>query len=861
MFNGSENYKDDCFKVMEAAGATELNGTTWFDRTNYFQNVPTSALDMTLWMESDRMGHLLGAIDQKVLDEQRGVVQNEKRQGENQPYGKVSELITHEHLSGGPSVLLGNHRLDGRPQRGLARRREGLVPHLLRRRQRGAGARRRHHRRGSQSRRSRSTSATFPSGPVITRQQEWVAKMTGDAPRHDAGQRAAGAHLQGVEHPGLQAARFHAARHGVATCSAAARTAGSTSAWCTPIAPPPRSRPCIGPFEIGSQLQIIVTVKPGGDPAVVEKALDEELARFLATGPTAAELERIRTTNYANFARGIERIDGFGGKSSILAESQVYRRLAGFLQDAARLDRERHAGRRAGRGEALAVRRRVRAQRRAGADVQDRRLARSIAARCPTTGAPPSLKLPAPQRAKLSNGLEVVVVERHNAPVVDFTLIADAGFAADASGQARHRAPRHAHAPGRHEDPHSLADRRARRIARRAARRRLVARSLVPQHECAERPAPESLDLYADVLLNPTFPDKELERLRGQTLATIQQEKAQPHGHHQSRDAGAAVRRGPCVLDPSSGTGTEAAVESLTSAELAAFYKRWVRPDNSMLLVVGDTTLAQIQPLLEQRFGGWRAPAEALPKKNIADVALAGQAARVPHRPAGRGAVADRRRHRGPDARRSGSHPLRRARHHARRQLHLAPQHEPARGQALGVRRAARASPMRSGRARSARAPACRPTRPPSRWSRSARSCARCSTTRKPDDAELKFAQDSIAIALPGNNETSDEIADSYGEILTFGLKDSYWNDFVGDVDVAHAGGRQQVRGQADSSGRADLGGGRRSVEDRGEGARAELRRGHGARRGRQAGRAVVSRRLVTPLRRAPSTASAPRSR
>jgi predicted Zn-dependent peptidase len=89
MFNGSENHRDEWFKPMEAAGATKLNGTTWFDRTNYFQNVPTSALDMTLWMESDRMGHLLGAIDQKVLDEQRGVVQNEKRQRQNLPYGKV----------------------------------------------------------------------------------------------------------------------------------------------------------------------------------------------------------------------------------------------------------------------------------------------------------------------------------------------------------------------------------------------------------------------------------------------------------------------------------------------------------------------------------------------------------------------------------------------------------------------------------------------------------------------------------------------------------------------------------------------------------------------------------------------------
>src|SRR5690606_3473597 len=93
MFNGSENFNQDYFKVLEKLGATSLNGTTNEDRTNYFQNVPTSALDTVLWMESDRMGHLLGAVDQKKLDEQRGVVQNEKRQGENQPYGLVWTLI------------------------------------------------------------------------------------------------------------------------------------------------------------------------------------------------------------------------------------------------------------------------------------------------------------------------------------------------------------------------------------------------------------------------------------------------------------------------------------------------------------------------------------------------------------------------------------------------------------------------------------------------------------------------------------------------------------------------------------------------------------------------------------------------
>ncbi|MGB2867147.1 MAG: insulinase family protein, partial [Bacteroidota bacterium] len=73
MFNGSENFPDDYFQALERVGATDLNGTTNEDRTNYFQNVPISATDLALWMESDRMGHLLGAIDQKTLDEQRGV--------------------------------------------------------------------------------------------------------------------------------------------------------------------------------------------------------------------------------------------------------------------------------------------------------------------------------------------------------------------------------------------------------------------------------------------------------------------------------------------------------------------------------------------------------------------------------------------------------------------------------------------------------------------------------------------------------------------------------------------------------------------------------------------------------------------
>src|SRR3954447_22275023 len=93
MFNGSENLPGDYFNYLQQIGATDYNGTTYFDRTNYFETVPAGALERALFMESDRMGHLLGAVTQGVLDNQRSVVQNEKRQGDSRPGGLVSYAL------------------------------------------------------------------------------------------------------------------------------------------------------------------------------------------------------------------------------------------------------------------------------------------------------------------------------------------------------------------------------------------------------------------------------------------------------------------------------------------------------------------------------------------------------------------------------------------------------------------------------------------------------------------------------------------------------------------------------------------------------------------------------------------------
>ncbi len=778
MFNGSENYRDDWFKALESAGATKLNGTTWYDRTNYFQNVPTSALDMTLWMESDRMGHLLGAIDQKVLDEQRGVVQNEKRQGQNRPYGKVSEMITQSTWPAGHPYSwesigsmedLNAASLDDvkdwfRAYYGAANAVLVVAGDIT---------------AAEAKSKVEKYFGDIPAGPVVKRQQDWVAKMTGSR-RASLQDNVPQARIYKVWNiPGYKQRDFT-----LMDMTADLIGGGKNSRLYKRLVYTDRTATAvnagIGPFELASQLTIIATVKPGVDPAVVEKALDEELAAFLASGPTPAELDRIRTTNYANFARGIERLDGFGGKSYILAESQVYGGSPDYYKT--RLDWVSKAS----PADVQAAARRWLSDGVFVLNVEPVPVYKTVAStvdrsKVPSTSEPPSLKLPAPARAKLSNGLEVVVVERHSAPVVDFTLMADAGFAADAlakPGSAR-LAMLMVQEGTKTRSSLQIAD-RAESIGATLGVGSSLDRSYLNMNALSTR-LPESLELYADVLLNPTFPDKELERLRGQTLATIQQEKAQPAAMINRVMPRLIYGEGHAYANPSSGSGTEEAVQSLTGADLRAFYKRWVRPDNSVLLVVGDTTLEKIQPLLEQRFGAWRAPAEAVPTKNIANVSLAAKprvflidrpgaeqsqilAATVgPSR-----ADPDHIRFVALDTLLGGNFT-------SRLNMNLREDKHWSYGAGTRLTDAIGQGMYRAGGG-------VQTDKTAESMVEIRKELQEVLTTRKPDARELDFAKDSIAIAMPGNNETSDEIANSYAEILTFGLKDSYWNDFVGEV-------------------------------------------------------------------------------
>ena len=161
MFQGSKHMpRDSHFRLLEAAGASDLNGTTDYDRTNYFETVPSNQLELALWLESDRMGYLLDKVDQAALSNQQDVVRNERRQSvENQPYGLAEEALVQMLYPEGPSVLRQRHRLARGHPGGEARGREELLQAVLRAEQRQPRDRRRLRYRRRRRSSSRSTSA------------------------------------------------------------------------------------------------------------------------------------------------------------------------------------------------------------------------------------------------------------------------------------------------------------------------------------------------------------------------------------------------------------------------------------------------------------------------------------------------------------------------------------------------------------------------------------------------------------------------------------------------------------------------------------------------------------------------------
>ncbi len=617
MFGGSEHAPGRYIDAMERIGATDLNGTTNPDRTNYFENVPTSALDLTLWMESDRMGHLLGALDQKTLDLQRGVVQNEKRQGENQPYGVTRQLITQNTYPAGHPyswTTIGEMAdLDAASMKdvqewfktyygpsnvvialagdiGLKTAKEKMEKYF----------------------------GDIPPGPPVAHQTAWIAKMTGTH-RGKVQDRVPQARIYKTwnipEYGSTDADYLDLVSDILST--------GKTSRFYKRLVYDDQIATNANAFlnlgEIGGQFRVQATARPGQDLAQVEKELDEELARFLKEGPTPEELQRAKTQYAANFIRGVERIGGFGGKSDRLAQSQVflgrpdaYKNSLKRVQEATPEDLKAAANRWLSDG-VYVLEVHPFPEYKTASTGADR-------SKAPSTGTPPDLKLPKLVRATLTNGLKVILAERHEVPLVNFWMATDAGYAADQFA-----------APGTASMTSSLLDggtstRTALQISDQLAMLGAELRAFsnldlsFVQLSALKAKLDPSLELFTDVILNPIFPESDFKRQQKQQLAAIEREKNTPVQMALRVFPGLMYGAGHAYGNPLTGSGTTESVTKMTREDLVKFHQTWYRPNNATLIVVGDTTLGEIKSKLEKLFASWKGG--QFPKKNIGTVSL-----------------------------------------------------------------------------------------------------------------------------------------------------------------------------------------------------------------------------------------------
>lgn len=624
MFEGTENYDSEYTQPFEQVGTIQQNGTTWFDRTNYFQTVPTPALEMALWMESERMGHLLGAVTREKLDQERAVVKSEKQQGDSQPYGLVGYRILegvfppghpYRHDTIGSMDDLDAASVDDvrewfRHYYGAANAVLVMAGDISP--ERGVALAERYF-------------GDIDPGPPLTRMQAWVPEL-----RHDKHE------TMTDEVPHMRTYHIWAVpgriRRERALLQIAADVLGSgknSRLYKALILDTEHAIDVsveVEPHELASLFTITVTLSPGSTLESVTSIIDQELDSLLQLGPGEEELQRARAKFNAALIRDLEHVGGFDGKAAVLASGELYDGRPDFYQtlsawiNGAETDEVRDAVRQwlsRGRYRLDVI---PRARLTASAPQVDR--SQGI----PAVGELPGVSFPAVERGSLGNGMEVVTVRRTALPLVNVTLAFDAGFAADPGD-----------APG--TSAFTLAMLEESTASRTALEVEALAESLgaeiwtaanldismVNLSALKENLGP-SLALFAEVARSPAFAQEEVNRQRMRWLATIDSELSDP--------LGIALRTLPPLLYgeghaygvPFTGSGTKPAIEALERSDLEDFYQRWLRPDNATLFVVGDTEPGEILPLLEEYFGDWRPPRRSKPDKRLDEANLPAQA-------------------------------------------------------------------------------------------------------------------------------------------------------------------------------------------------------------------------------------------
>jgi predicted Zn-dependent peptidase len=623
MFNGSENAPDDYFQYLAEVGATDFNGTTWFDRTNYFQTVPRPALERALWLESDRMGYLLGAVTQEKLDNQRGVVQNEKRQGDNQPGGLVFyDVLRTLFPEGHPyrhSAIGSMADLDAASMEDVKNWfRDNYGP---------------------------NNATLVIAGDISAAEaRPLVEKYFGDiarGPVNDPAQAAVPTLAEPVRKVFKdQVAATSVSRYwAVEGLTGADRIALDVGASILGGLASSRldqelvreDQLAVGvsasnsAFQRIGLLSVSATIKEGVELSALEARLDEVVNRMITEGPTEDEVRRAVTSTLARTIRGLEQVGGFNGKAQTLAEGEVltgdpafyareFEALAKLtpadVRDAMARWMTRPAmtvvlepGARDATYEEAAS---VKADE--GNASERNRAAETISVSVerpkPPIDSIAELDFPEIERATLKNGMKVTYARRTAVPATYVSMSFNAGSAADPAGKAGLEGL----ALALYNE--GTAKLTSQQIAE--AKERLGAditvgggddRSTFTLSALTANLAP-SLDLMRQIVREPAFNPDDLARVRTQTIVGLRQQMKSPQGIAQRTLTPELFG----ANSPYGGISTVESVSSITREDLIAFKDSWIRPDNGEVFVISDRPLEEVVTALNAAFGNWTAP-------------------------------------------------------------------------------------------------------------------------------------------------------------------------------------------------------------------------------------------------------------
>lgn len=620
MFQGSKHVgNNEHFKLLEGAGASGINGTTDFDRTNYFETLPSNQLELGLWLESDRMGYLLDTLEQRKLTNQIDVVRNERRQSvENPPYGLVEEGLFHAlYPAGHPyyASVIGSHADIESAQltdvreffrqyyapnnaslaivgdftpvqaKALVEKYFGSIP---------AGPA------------VEPISATTP--PITSERRITVADKV-ELPRIYVGWITSPIYKPGDAEMDLLSRIL-----GEGKSSRLYKRLVYDDQIAQDVTATQYS------LILGSAFYIQATAKPGVKLEQMEKAIDEELDKLRKDGPTQAEVDAARNVIESRIIRQLETLGGFGGVADRLNQYNHYLGDPGYLgKDLARYDQATPASIRKYAQEQLGKNARAVIYGVPGDKVIDNVPRREVAAgpaasgtmpdeawraKPPAAGKESKLVLPVPTHFQLPNGLHVYLLERHALPVMAANLTVLAGsdtnptdrpglaaFTADMLGEGTTTRP----ALKLSEDVDRIGAELA--TASTSDYSTVSIRSL-------KRNAGGALELLADVALHPAFAAAEIERVRKRRLTALLQERDNPN-----QLANRTFVRALYGSEHPYGfteVGTEESTQAITRNELEGFWKRGYLPANSALVVAGDVSQAELRALATKYFGAWK---------------------------------------------------------------------------------------------------------------------------------------------------------------------------------------------------------------------------------------------------------------